>query len=414
MLKSRRQFFRPRFFLALVTLASSVLVPAKVFSASAAAPPPTLIHGTLLDGSSPSAKSFVQVYVIDPAESHTPTALTPVATTQSANDGTFTINAAPTGEMTRLANQNDGWVNLWVYTVEHKNGKSYTQVQILTRLLPGATTHSLTTRTDASTYGVAPDDAPSITVQMTDASTAVSADSDPTQLANQPANQGGATAKPGADPGCYRVGTAASEAGDGIVSEIHAVGNMNAQATYGNTADSNVEAAVDFAIPDYGISFGGSVHVGNSTSITATINRGLSYGGDFGGTIHGQIGMHKDKYECSRPYRMYYQYVATQWNGNTAVSNNHLLGLDHQCWRYPESQRWQFPANSIFTHDSISAHTWGGGFSALAFHFNIKSGFSTEVKKSYHFGSSTAVLEHWLCGDTTAPLQSGRTYAGAT
>jgi hypothetical protein len=369
---------------------------------------PVLVRGTMSNGASPSTVATVAAYVIDPNDRVTfpETSLTPVGTDTTAADGSFSVRANPTDQMTQLAAQNDGWVNLFLVMVERKAGSTYTQVRAITRLLPGATTGSATDRTDPTKYGTSPDDSAAVSVQMADPGTLVGTDSDP---------QPNSVVPPGIY--CGDLGTVASTTGDGIIQEIHAVGNMDSHSIYGKTSDSSIEAAFQWNFQDAPVTVNGSVHVGNTTTVLAKVDRGMDYGGDAGRSVHGQFTTHKDKYVCrdSRGtlYGYLYQTTAVKWNGNiTMGTTNMLLTVDHACWQYPEPRGHQFPPYSSITHESTAAQSWTAGFSAFGFGLTIKSGFSTYVSNSWHMGSSTAAYEHYICGTNDAPAFAARTFAG--
>jgi hypothetical protein len=183
-----------------------------------------------------------------------------------------------------------------------------------------------------------------------------------------------------------------------VIGQLHSVAGMTASFSYGQKADSDIGTAFSAGKGPFSVS--GDAHVGNSTGSSVTITRS----GEFGHKLLTQFRFQRWHYASSctgvfdkiQPFR---------WDGTGLTVGADVSSLDHHC--AASSFRSEFAAGTDFDQESSRSTREGGAVTVAGVQLGADSGYSTSVHLHWHF---TAVGV--LCGDTDLPGNAGLVFAG--
>ena len=183
-----------------------------------------------------------------------------------------------------------------------------------------------------------------------------------------------------------------------VIGQLHSVAGMTASFSYGQTADSDIGTA--FSAGNGPFSVSGDAHVGNSTGSSVTITRS----GEFGHKLLTQFRFQRWRYASScggvfdkiQPFR---------WDGSGLTIGADVSNLDHHC--AASSFRSEFAAGTDFDQQASRSTRESGAVTLVGVKLGSDSGYSTSVHLHWHF--TTAGV---LCGDTDLPGNAGLVFAG--
>ncbi len=183
-----------------------------------------------------------------------------------------------------------------------------------------------------------------------------------------------------------------------VIGQLHSVAGMTASFSYGRTADSEIGTA--FSAGNGPFSVSGDAHVGNSTGSSVTITRS----GEFGHKLLTQFRFQRWRYASSctgvfdkiQPFR---------WDGTGLTVGPDVSSLDHHCGT--SSFRSDFAAGTDFDQQSSRSTRESGAVTVAGVQLGSDSGYSTSVHLHWHF--TTAGV---LCGDSDLPGSAGLVFAG--
>jgi hypothetical protein len=183
-----------------------------------------------------------------------------------------------------------------------------------------------------------------------------------------------------------------------VIGQLHSATGMSASFTYGRAADSDIATAFSAGQGPFSIS--GDAHVGNSTGSSVTITRS----GNFGHKLLTQFRFQRWHYASSctgvfdkiQPFR---------WDGTGLTVGADVSSLDHHC--STSSFRSDFAAGTDFDQQSSRSTRESGAVTIAGVQLGSDSGYSTSVHLHWHFTTAGT-----LCGDTDLPGNAGLVFAG--
>ncbi|UUW88419.1 hypothetical protein ABFU82_08030 [Nocardioides sp. WV_118_6] len=354
-----------------------------------------------------------------------------IGTVLTSSDGSYTLPLKSTVQMQQAARANGGYLNLEIGVVSDQLGKleSTTVVRKLNALGQWALPDLGNDDTDIDGTGdpndpEGGDDAPDALVAPSSADPEVenpqaqpdfvlSADSPdtPDDAATSSSRAGLAAETPVYTPCSYVVDARPVRTVNVI--EFHNASNSDARWTYGESADSDIEGAIDYA-GDGGWSIHGSRHVGNSDS--ASVYRSYSGGkkaNNFGTTtfkfIEGHykpLGLGKWCEGTTIPPNTKTKNAGTWYGG---VGSNNGPGSEFiGCLKKPQSDH----RNSIakfggFTRSTKRAAKITGAVNVGPIKVGAQSGFSANLDVRWDALRGPI----WLCGTNYEPKTAGVIHA---
>ncbi len=355
-------------------------------------------------------------------------AIETIGTARAATDGSYTVEVAPTAAMARAAADNGGWLNFDVGASAPSLGALDT-TGVSRRLVNGVWTAPQEVTSGLTAVGSAASSA-TMTVDDELPRTPTSRTAK-TDLVLTPTAALSGTARSGkAAFGGTAATTDEAETTAGVaycsfivdarpkrtvdVVEFHNASNSNAKWTYGQSADSDIEAGIDYG-GDGGWKVGSTRHVSNARS--ATVYREYN-GGDkannYGTSDFEFIDGHYEPYGNGTTCEGSSIPVNTkvknpvEWVGG--VGSNHTAGSEYVgCDQKPQSDhRTSYPAGSGFTRNDSNASEITAAVDIGPIHVGASSGFSTYLDSHWDSKRGSGI---WLCGTNNYPTSAGVIHA---
>jgi hypothetical protein len=409
-------------------------------AAAATSDPDLLVTGDVVSQADGTVRPAVgaEVYVwwvpgLEDAQPGDELPIETVATTSTSVDGRYAVTLAPTPAMEAAAATNGGWVNLNVGTVTSLETGAMSGERIestgISRRVEGTTWAAAAApspvegaiETFAKALGrpsarvaaqTSERPAPETNQQM-EADLVVSKDS-PVATTTRVAGQLGRTSALAAGRAyCSFVTTARPQRRVSVV-EFHNASNSNASWSYGQSADSDIEAGIDYS-GNGGWTVGATRHVSNRTS--STVSRSYA-GGDkannYGRTdfdfVDGYYKPYGNGATChgtSIPVNTKVR-NPVEWVGgvgSSTASGSEFIGCDQS----PQSgHRTSYPAGTSFERSDSSAAKIGGAVDIGPISLGATSGYSTQMDMKWVSKRGKGI---WLCGTNYGVTRAGVIHA---
>jgi hypothetical protein len=196
-----------------------------------------------------------------------------------------------------------------------------------------------------------------------------------------------------------------------VLGELHTYQDMWGHFHYSTSANSEIGVAYQTDGGQWRVS--GSVHIGNSTSVS---NSGVPYASYRGTEIEGNFNYVKERrYFYCYGYRQASQQRvrALVWNGDVFPGADRSYSDGYYTWRDADAEGGariaRFFPTQRFSRDSSTTRTYSVGATVLGASVTSKTIYNTTHRLAYSFGRN--VYWHYLIGSDGPPSTAGVVWA---